>query len=317
VVLLGLAVAPLAYAQPADIDAAWRKAFVRAASPPPAPPDNPTTPERVALGEKLFADPRLSGDGKRTCAACHQPPLAFTDGRRRAKAITGSAMQRNTPSLWNLAWSKQYFWDGRAPSLEEQVGGPIAAADEMGGTWSTILTRLQSDAPLAAQFQIAYPNDPSASESTIRKALAAYLRSLISPPTRFDAWAAGDTKALAPAEVRGFRLFTGKAGCALCHAGWRFTDDRFHDIGLRSTDEGRGGAKGGTPGQIAFKRPGLRDVARTAPYMHDGSLPTLAAVVEHYTGRFVARPTLATTMNRSLRLTAQEKADLITFLKTL
>jgi cytochrome c peroxidase len=309
--------APLAYAQPTDIDAAWRKAFVRPASPPPAPPENPTTPERVALGEMLFADPRLSGDGKRTCATCHRPALAFTDGRRRAQAIAGSAMQRNTPSLWNLAWSKQYFWDGRAPTLEEQVGGPIEAADEMGGEWSVILKRLQADASIAERFRTAFPSEASLTEATIRKALAAYLRSLTTPPSRFDAWIGGDEKSLRPEEVRGFRTFTGKAGCALCHAGWRFTDDRFHDIGLRSTDQGRGDAKGGTPGQIAFKTPGLRDVARTAPYMHDGSLTTLAAVLEHYTGRFLARPTLATTMNRSLRLTVQEKADLVAFLKTL
>lgn len=315
--LLSVAPAQLAHGQVLDIDASWRKAFTRPAWLPPAPPDNPSTPERVALGARLFAETRLSGDGKRSCATCHRPALAFTDGRRRAQAIAGSAMRRNTPSLWNLAWSKQYFWDGRAPSLEEQVGGPIAAPDEMAGDWPSILTRLQEDPALAEQFRIAFSDEPSPSESTIRKALAAYLRSLISPPTRFDAWVAGDTKELAPAEVRGFRLFTGKAGCALCHAGWRFTDDRFHDIGLRSTDQGRGDTKGGTPGQIAFKTPGLRDVARTAPYMHDGSLPTLAAVVAHYAGRLVARPTLATTMNRSLRLTEREKADLIAFLKTL
>ena len=315
--LLGIATAALALAQVPDIDAAWRKAFSRPVEAPTAPPDNPTTPERVALGAKLFADTRLSGDGKRSCATCHRPALAFTDGRRRAQAASGSVMRRNTPSLWNLAWSKQYFWDGRAPSLEEQVGGPIAAAEEMGGDWPVILARLQADAALAAQFRMAFPGEPSPTEATIRKALAAYLRSLISPPSRFDAWIGGDAKALAPVEIGGFRLFTGKAGCALCHAGWRFTDDRFHDIGLRSADQGRADVKGGTPGQIAFKTPGLRDVGRTDPYMHDGSLPTIAAVVEHYTGRFVPRPTLATNINRSLRLTPQEKADLIAFLKAL
>lgn len=226
-------------------------------------------------------------------------------------------MRRNTPSLWNLAWSRQYFWDGRAPSLEEQVGGPITAAEEMGGDWPAILARMRDDAELAARFRLAFPGEPSPSEGTIRKALAAYLRSLISPPGRFDAWIAGDAKALTPAERRGFDLFTGKAGCVLCHAGWRFTDDRFHDIGLPGRDRGRADVEGGTPGQIAFKTPGLREVARTAPYMHDGSLPTLDAVLVHYAGGFVARPTLATNMNRRLRLTVQEKADLIAFLKAL
>jgi cytochrome c peroxidase len=170
---------------------------------------------------------------------------------------------------------------------------------------------------LAAQFGAAFSGEPSPSEGAIRKALAAYLRSLVSPPGRFDAWIAGDAEALTPAEVRGFRLFTGRAGCVLCHAGWRFTDDRFHDVGLRGRDQGRADVQGGTPGQIAFKTPGLREVVRTAPYMHDGSLPTLAAVLAHYAGGFAARPTLATNMNRQLRLTAQEKADLIAFLATL
>ena len=320
--IMGLLAALAASAAPSqaqvpDLDAAWRKAFARPPDPPPAPPDNRTTPERVALGAKLFADPRLSGDGRRSCATCHQPALAFTDGRRRAQATSGSAMRRNTPSLWNLAWSRQYFWDGRAPSLEEQVGGPITTAEEMGGDWPTILARMGNDAVLVAQFRMAFPGEPSPTEAAIRKALAAYLRSLVSQPGRFDAWIAGDAKALTSAEMRGFVLFTGKAGCALCHAGWRFTDDRFHDVGLPGRDHGRADVKGGTPGQIAFKTPGLREVARTAPYMHDGSLPTLAAVLAHYAGGFATRPTLATNMNRNLRLTTQEKADLIAFLKAL
>ena len=123
--------------------------------------------------------------------------------------------------------------------------------------------------------------------------------------------------ALSAAEVRGFRLFTGKGGCVLCHVGWRFTDDRFHDIGLPGGDAGRGAVPGGTPGLQAFKTPSLRDVAHTAPYMHDGSLPTLTAVLRHYTGGFVARPALAPSMNRELRPDAREKSDLIAFLRTL
>ena len=143
------------------------------------------------------------------------------------------------------------------------------------------------------------------------------MRSLVSPPTRFDAWIGGDAGALSAAEVRGFTLFTGKAGCVLCHAGWRFTDDRFHDIGLPGKDPGRGAVPGGTPGLAAFKTPSLRELKRTAPYMHDGSLPTLAAVLAHYTGGFVRRPSLAPTMNLKLKLGAQERADLIAFLHTL
>jgi cytochrome c peroxidase len=216
-----------------------------------------------------------------------------------------------------LAWSTHHFWDGRAPSLEVQARGPIEAPDEMGGKWPTIVSRLEADAGMVVEFRASFPEGPAISQATITKALAAYVRSLVSPPTRFDDWIAGDAGALSAAELRGFQLFTGKAGCVLCHNGWRFTDDRFHDIGLRSEDPGRGAVPGGTPGLRAFKTPGLREIARTAPYMHDGSLPTLEAVVAHYAGKFVARPGLAPSMNRHLCLSHRERADLVAFLRTL
>jgi len=308
--------APLLSAQSPDTAALWRDVFKRPDTPP-APADNPLTPEKIALGARLFSDPRLSGTGRHSCASCHRPTLAFTDGRRQARALTGEALRRNTPALWNLAWSKQFFWDGRAPSLEAQVRMPIEAADEMAGDWPAILQRLAADAGVVAQFQTAFPTQPAISQDTVVKALASYVRSLVSPPARFDAWIDGDAGTLTAAEQRGFHLFTGKAGCMLCHVGWRFTDDRFHDIGLRGKDPGRAAIPDGTPGRRAFKTPSLRDVERTAPYMHDGSLPTLTAVLRHYTGGFVSRPTLAPHINRRLRLSAREKADLIAFLRTL
>jgi cytochrome c peroxidase len=231
--------------------------------------------------------------------------------------MTGRPLRRNTPALWNLAWSKHQFWDGRAPSLEAQARAPIEAPDEMGGDWPTIVDRLVADPGMKTEFQAAFPDGLAISQATIAKALAAYVRSLVSPPTRFDAWVAGDGQALHAGELRGFRLFTGKAGCVLCHSGWRFTDDRFHDIGLPGSDPGRSAVPGGTPGQMAFKTPTLREVASTAPYMHDGSLPTLDSVIGHYAGGFIARPSLAPNVRRKLRLTAQERADLVAFLRTL
>jgi cytochrome c peroxidase len=306
-----------AEAQPVDTVEPWRAFFRRPATPPAAPADNPMAPDSVALGARLFADARLSGRGDRSCASCHRPELALTDGRRRARAVSGAPLRRNTPSLWNLAWSKHYFWDGRAPSLEVQVRGPIESEEEMGGSWPTILARLETDAELAGRFRAAFGDKAPVSQDSVVKALAAYVRSLVSPATRFDAWIEGDAGALSQAEVRGFRLFTGKAGCVLCHAGWRFTDDRFHDIGLPGADPGRGAVPGGTPGLRAFKTPSLREAAHTAPYMHDGSLPTLSAVVAHYAGGFVPRRELAPTMSRTLRLSGQERADLVAFLRTL
>jgi cytochrome c peroxidase len=316
-VLLPLLLAGAAAAgEPAAVGEAWRALFKRQTEPP-APPDNPLTPARIALGARLFSDPRLSGNGKRSCASCHQPEHSFSDGRRRARGLHGGALRRNTPALWNLAWSRQYFWDGRAPTLEAQVVMPIAAAEEMAGNWPRIIAELAADSSLAAAFRAAFCEQAAISEATVAKALAAYVRSLTSPPTRFDAWIEGDQSQLNSREVRGFRIFTGKGGCVLCHVGWRFTDDRFHDIGLKSKDAGRGELAAGTPGLPAFKTPSLHEAVNTAPYMHDGSLPSLAAVVRHYAGGFAARPSLAPHINRALRLSPGERADLIAFLGTL
>ncbi|MBO0741322.1 MAG: c-type cytochrome [Hyphomicrobiaceae bacterium] len=330
--LAGILPSPVT-AQDPDLAGSWREIFRRPDGPPPASAENPLTPAKIALGARLFSDVRLSGNGARACASCHEPARAFTDGRRRALGLGGTPLRRNTPSLFNLAWGKHFFWDGRAPSLEAQVGMPIVEPQEMGGEWPTILRRLEADSELVGQFHKAFPaafpgafpaaspttspGDAAISREQIVQAVASYLRSLVSPPTRFDAWIEGDGDALRPAEVRGFGLFVGKAGCVLCHVGWRFTDDRFHDIGLASADAGRGAVPGGMPGLAAFKTPGLRQLELTAPYMHDGSLANLTAVINHYAGRFVKRPSLAPHINRRLRLTAQEKSDLVAFLRTL
>jgi cytochrome c peroxidase len=297
-------------------DAAWRQVFARPARAT-APDGDTRSAQKIALGARLFGDVRLSGNGRRSCASCHRPDRAFSDGRRVPLGLSGAPLRRNTPSLFNLAWSKYYGWDGRALSLEAQVVRPIEAAEELGGNWPTILERLADDAEIVAGFKAAFPGQERISEASVAAVLAAYVRSLVSPATRFDAYVQGDRAALSAAELRGFRLFVGKAGCVLCHVGWRFTDDRFHDIGLRSADAGRSEVPGGTPGLKAFKTPGLRELMRTAPYMHDGSLPTLAAVLRHYTGAFTPRRSLAPNMNRRLRLTAKERSDLMAFLRTL
>jgi len=315
--LLAGILAPTATAQNLDVAGPWRQMFRRPDGPPPASAENPLTPDKIALGARLFSDVRLSGNRERACASCHEPRRAFTDGRRRALGLAGTPLRRNTPSLFNLAWGKHFFWDGRAPSLETQAGMPIVEPQEMGGDWPTILQRLEADGALVGQFHKAFPGHAAISREQVVQAVASYVRSLVSPPTRFDAWIEGDGEALGPAEVRGFGLFVGRAGCALCHVGWRFTDDRFHDIGLASPDAGRGGVPGGMPGLAAFKTPGLRELELTAPYMHDGSLPNLIAVINHYAGRFVRRPSLAPHINRRLHLSAREKADLVAFLRTL
>jgi len=303
-------------APPPSRDAVWRTIFARPgeASSPSA---DPAGAEKVALGHDLFRDARLSGDGERSCASCHDPAKGYTNGKPRGEGLGGVALARNVPAIFNLAWTKQFFWDGRAPSLEAQARFPLLAPNELASDFALIVSRLERDPSMKVRFASAFPARPQVSETTILEALAAYERTLVSPPTRFDRWVAGDDEALTETESEGFDLFVGKAGCVACHGGWRFTDDGFHDIGLPGTDPGRGAVEGGVPGLAQFKTPGLREVAHTAPYMHDGSLPTLRSVVDHYAGGLMQRPSLDANVVRDLTLTESEKMALISFLRTL
>ena len=291
----------------ADRDAVWRTIFARPAS---APQSAPFTPAQIALGHDLFHDPRLSGNGSATCATCHQPERAFTDGRAKGQGLDGRTLPRNVPGLYDLAWGTSFFWDGRAPTLAAQARFPILAADEMAGDFPTILQRLGSDAEMATRIADAFPGSGGVTEEAVLEALAAYVGSLASPTTRFDRWIEGDDSALGAEERQGFGLFVGKGGCVSCHGGWRLTDDGFHDIGLSGDDLGRDGRR-------QFKTPSLREAVHTAPYMHDGSLATLDDVVEHYTGHLIDRPSLAPTVVRDLSLSSAEKAALVAFLRTL
>jgi len=293
--------------------AVWRAIFAR---PPSAPPP-PAEAARIALGRDLFSDSRLSGDGRASCASCHDPRRAFTDGRETAVGPRGAVLPRNAPALYNLAWAPAFFWDGRAASLTEQAKVPILARDELAGDFATITGSLSKDAGMRARFTAAFPDANGLTEAQVLDALAAYERSLVSPGTRFDRWVEGDDAALSEEEQHGFDIFVGKGGCVSCHGGWRFTDDAFHDVGMPGSDLGRGALANGGTGLPEFKTPSLREVSRTAPYMHDGSLATLAAVIDHYAGGLVVRPSLAPTLVKDLALTPAEKAALIAFLQTI
>lgn len=272
---------------------------------------------RIALGQDLFHDTRLSGDGTRACASCHQPVLGFSDGRARGLGRDGGALQRNTPSLFNVKWGQRFFWDGRAASLEEQARGPLLAANEMAGDFVVMAARLAADPGMPRRFAEAFPAAPEISETNILASLAAYERTLDAPKSRFDDWVGGNDGALSAEEKTGFGLFVGRAGCVSCHGGWRFTDDIFHDIGLAGADPGRGAIAGGVPGIAQFKTPSLRELLKTAPYMHDGSLATLEAVVSHYNKDRIERATLDANIVRDMGLSAEERAALVAFLRSL
>ena len=246
----------------------------------PRPADNPPSPARIALGKRLFEDKELSSTGTVACASCHDPKLAFSDGEPRGKGITGKRLVRHTPSLWNVAFSPLLFWDGRAASLEEQVRFPVEHPDEMGDTLDNAVHRLRGMKATSATFAAAFPGRSRRfPPRTIARALAAYERTLVSPPTRFDRWVAGDAEALSPSEINGLQVFAGKGRCISCHTGFAFTDHNFYDIGLPGADKGRGKEIGLRAADYAFKTPTLRELAWTAPYMHDGSLATLDDVI--------------------------------------
>jgi len=303
--------------KPAPLDVGhWRKVFARP-DHTPTPAGNPATPEKVALGARLFEDTRLSGSGDVACSSCHQADLSFTDGVDRHVGHDGQPLDRRTPPLWNLAWGLSFFWDGRASSLEAQAMVPIENEREMAGNLHTALRDLGADPQMRKAFAIAFPDDPGVTQANLAKALATFQRTLVSPETRFDRWVKGDDGALEPDELAGFALFVGKAGCAACHQGWRFTDEAFHDIGLPGEDKSRGPILGLQAADHAFKTPSLRERVWSAPYMHDGSLATFDDVVDHYARRVVKRPTLSADLPQRIDLSATERAQLVAFLNTL
>jgi len=312
-VLVGGAVA---LAQSGSAELAALKAKFRRPAGIPFPASNPYSARKRALGALLFHDKSLSADGSIACASCHDRAKGFSDGRVTAVGVPRRALARHTPTLWNLAWAGPVFWDGRARSLEEQAAGPIIAPDEMAQPMDKLIARLSARRDYARAFARAFPADPRVSEDNLKKALATYERTLVSPPTRFDRFVAGADEALLPQEIEGFRLFAGKAGCANCHTGWAFTDYAFYDVGLASEDRGRGAVLRLEQAEHAFKTPSLREAARRGPYMHDGSLATLDEVVRHYASGITDRPTLPPDLRR-IALDASEQAALVAFLRTL
>lgn len=289
---------------------------------PKMPKNNRSTPDRVALGEKLFFEPGLSGDGKVSCATCHDPALGWSDGQRTALGFGGKRLHRASPTVVNTAYNTIQMWDGRARSLEQQALGPMRAADEMNASMDDIVAWLQMQPEYVVAFESAYPQD-GVSLKSLAKAIAAFERTIVSRNSPFDQWVQGDVDALSDAQIRGFEVFLdpGRGNCVVCHAPPNFTDDGFHNIGLASyleadPDLGRfehvpiGVLKG------AFKTPTLRDVTLTAPYFHDGSAATLRDVIDHYERGGDTDKDLSPNM-KPLKLSPQDKDDLVAFLSAL
>ncbi|WP_448207868.1 cytochrome-c peroxidase [Azospirillum sp. sgz302134] len=280
----------------------------------PFPADNPFSVEKLRLGQQLYFDPRLSGSGSISCASCHNPGLSWGDGL--AKGIgAGGTLGRRSPTILNLAWADLLMWDGRKTSLEDQALGPVESDMEMNQKLGDLVPKLARIDGYRTAFEQSFPGE-GITLANVAKAIATYERTVVSTTAPFDRWIAGDEKAISESAKRGFEVFNTKGNCASCHSGWNLTDHGFHDIGLPDEDVGRAKILPLDSMKHAFKTPTLRDVARRAPYMHDGSLADLAAVVDHYDKGGAARPSLAAEM-KPLNLTAAEKNDLIAFMLTL
>jgi len=283
----------------------------------PEPEDNVMTVERVELGRALFYDPRLSRTGLISCASCHVQAQGFSDPNRTSLGVNGLTGTRNAPALANEAWNTSYFWDGGVPSLELQAVGPIKNPLEMDMTLAEVNARLADDADMAARFQTAYSEGPS--ERTLPRALACFVRSLVSGNSAFDRFRRGDSQALTDSAQRGRTIFEGERGqCTHCHVGFNFTNNGFRNNGTRPDDPDPGRErltlKDSDFGK--FRVPSLRNVAVSAPYMHDGSLATLAAVVDHYDQGGSGHPNTDPTL-RPLGLSDDEKTDIVAFLESL
>jgi cytochrome c peroxidase len=225
-------------------------------------------------------------------------------------------LQRRSPTIVNSAWGEVFMWDGRAASLEEQALGPIQAADEMNMPIDRLMKRLASIAEYKSLFASTFPRR-GITPRTLAEALATYERTIVSQRSAFDAWIEGDEHAISQAAKRGFVIFNTKGRCSSCHEGWNFTNDGFYDIGLAGSDIGRAALLPNIPKMVhAFKTPGLREIERRGPYMHDGSIATLEDVIDHYDGGGLDRPSRSELIG-PLDFGPEEKSDLVAFLKTL
>lgn len=293
---------------PAAADQQWRL------PEPPMPKDNVGTPARVQLGMTLFFDPRLSGAGAMSCASCHEPSLGWADGRKTA-VVGADVTGRASPTIVNLAYNTQFMWDGRKKDLEEQAIGPhrhLNAAD-----YKSAVARLGAIPGYQTMFASAYPGEPIVVE-TVARALAAFQRTVISNDSPFDRWLAGDTTALTPPQYRGFKVFTdpAKGNCAACHNGPNFTDNGFHNVGIKTADSGRFGIRPVAAMKGAFKTPTLREIEMTAPYFHNGAATTLREVVDYYARGGDDHSNVSANV-KPLTLSEQEKEDLVAFLRAL
>jgi cytochrome c peroxidase len=286
------------------------------------PADNPMTRDKVSLGKQLFFDRRLSGDGTTACASCHRPDHGFADGLLRAPGAYGMRSGRACPTLWNVGYQQSFFWEGSGPTLEAAVGGMwrfnLAPGKEGQASMADVAGRLAGVAGYRRQFQTVFGGPPT--PENVPRAIAAFLRTLVANDSAWVRFQSGDAHALTARARDGWAIFDGKGRCTTCHAGVLLTDLQFHNVGI-----GSAGAKPAAGRFVmtqqerdrgAFKTPSLLDVSRSAPYFHDGSVPTLEAAVDLMAGGGIPNPSLDGALSPT-SLTPAEREALLAFLREL
>ncbi len=285
----------------------------------PVPEDNPLTREKVELGRRLFNEKQLSRDGTVACSTCHDPKRNFTDDKPLAEGVFGRIGARRVPAILNRAYGTAFFWDGRIPTLEEQVLQPIINDKEMDMTLEEAVARLQKDEEYAAEFDSVFGH--AITEQDVSHSLASYVRTILAGNSRYDRYLNGEGDALTELERRGLEIFRGKGNCTDCHLGPNLTDEKFRNTGIawkdgELVDLGRFRFTKRENDRGSFKTPTLRNAAGRAPYMHDGSLATLSDVADYYDRGGNRNPWLDREL-LPLRLTDAEKEALVAFLHTL
>jgi cytochrome c peroxidase len=283
------------------------------------PDDNPMTAEKVALGRQLFFDERLSIDGSKSCYSCHVCEHGLTDGLPKAIGAGNKQLTRNSPTLWNIGYHKEFYWDGRSPSLEKQAmaawtGGNMGVGDKQ----AEVVGRINALQGYKSQFQKVFQSDATA--DNIMKAIAAFERTIIGGNTAWDRYQAGDKTAISESAFRGWNIFK-TIKCANCHDGVLFTDQQYHNIGIGmdqpAPDGGRANATKKPEDTGAFKTPTLRDVARSAPYFHDGSAKTLEEAVDTMLGGGKPNQYLDKKNLQPQKVLPEQREDLLNFLRSL
>lgn len=266
----------------------------------------------IELGKALFFDSRLSSSGKLSCASCHQPEKNWTDGKQKSEGHEGTLTARNAPTIQNAWFYKKLFWDGRARDLQDQSFAPIVSESEMHSEMHDLVMKLRGITGYRDLFKKAYGSD-HIDPDLLTGAIATFEKTITSSKSRFDAFLEGNKKALSKSELRGLHLFRTKARCMNCHYGPMFTDNQFHNTGLTDGDDGLYKVSHKEEDKGKFKTPSLRDVMRTGPWMHDGSMNSVPVIINLYT----KGPAGADRLLQPLLLSAKERKDLQAFLEAL